>query len=46
MTTLNLNDEQLDVIYEALGYMKDYDDETDTIISDIRTLIYKSQETN
>ena len=46
MTTLQLTDDQLDVIYESLGYMKDYDDETDTLISEIRTLIYNSQETN
>ena len=46
MNTLQLTDEQLDIIYESLGYMKDYDDETDNIISDIRTLIYNSQENN
>ena len=46
MNTLTLTDEQLDIIYESLGYMKDHDDETDNIISDIRTLIYNSQENN
>ncbi len=46
MAILNLNDDQLDVIYGALGEIEGVDEEQDKIISEIQALIYNSHENN